>query len=310
MKKTIKYGVFLFAVFLILPPEVYSRNDSIVNRTEEKIKNIVTVEEDVHRTRVTFPGGGMEVDEMNDTITKITIGRRRYLIIEKPGHHTRIQTVRIPRETFKGHWAGFDLGLTNFFSSPLESGLPAEDSWLDLNGGKSVVVGMNLLQYNIGLQKAKNNIGLVTGVGWTINNYRFDSKYVPVRDDEGMTSYIEAERHIEKSKLVTSFATVPLLFEFQLPTGGDDCGFFFSAGVYGSFRLGSHTKVVYNDDGGREKEKSRDDLNLNAFKYGAMVRTGYKWIKLYAKCDLTPLFEKDRGPEVYPWTVGVTLVRF
>ena len=286
-----------------------SQGQNNTNR-QEKIKNIVTVEDSLHKTRVTFPGGNVEVDEMNDTITRITIGRRRFDIIENPGSYTRIQMVRKPLEKFKGNWAGFDLGLNNFFSTPFDSYLPPENRWMDLNGGKSVSVGFNLCQHSIGLQKYRRNLGIVTGAGWTINNYRLDSPNILRRGDDGQTTYEVTDRSVDKNKLVTSYLIVPVLLEWQSGTEDKEKDFYFNAGLYGSFRLGSHTKVVFNDGGGKEKEKWREDLNINAFKYGFMVRTGYKWIRLYAKCDLTPLFEKGRGPELYPWTVGMTLLRF
>jgi len=308
MKPIVQYSVIALAFLLILPGSVIAQQDT--TRRAGKFKEIVSVEEEPHRTRVKFPGGDVEVDEMNDTITKITIGRRRYEVIDRPGHHTRIQMVREPRETFKGHWAGFDLGLTNFFSTPFDSNLPEDRRWMDLNGGKSVSVGMNLLQYSIGLQKKRDNFGIVTGLGWTINNYRFDSQNVLIRNDEGITSYRVADRNVEKNKLVTSYLTVPVLLELQRPARSGEKDFFISAGVYGGFRLGSHTKVVYSENGNREKEKGRDDYNINTFKYGVMAKAGYKWLNLFAKCDLTPLIESGRGPEVYPWTVGVTLVHF
>jgi hypothetical protein len=308
MKQVIRYSIFVWVFLLILPGHVFSQKDTLSN--SRKLTNIVSIEEEPHRTRVKFPGGDVEVDEMNDTITRITLGRRRYEVIDKPGHHTRIQTVREPRTDFKGHWAGFDLGLTNFFSTPFDSELPSDGRWMDLNSGKSVSVGMNLVQYSIGLQKVKDNFGIVTGLGWTINNYRFDSRNIMIRNDDGITTYRVAERNVEKNKLVTSYLTIPVLLEFQLPARTGDKDFFISAGVYGGFRLGTHTKVVYSENGDREKEKGRDDYNVNAFKYGLMAKLGYKWINLYARCDMTPLLESGRGPEVYPWTVGVTLIHF
>ncbi|MFW6043910.1 MAG: outer membrane beta-barrel protein [Marinilabiliaceae bacterium] len=304
--KIYKIG-WIVVLWAICPVIGQGQNDST---RQEKIKNIVTVEESLHKTRVTFPGGNVEVDEMNDTITRITIGRRRFDIIENPGVHTRIQMVRKPLEAFKGHWAGFDLGLSNFFSTPFDSYLPPDDRWMDLNSGKSASVGINLFQHSIGLQQYRRNLGFVTGAGWTINNYRLDSRNILRRGDDGQTTYEATDRSVDKNKLVTSFLTVPVLLEWQPGPKGEEKDFFINGGFYGSFRLGSHTKVIFHDGGGKEKEKWREDLNINAFKYGAMVRTGYKWIRLYAKCDLTPLFEKGRGPELYPWTVGLTLVPF
>jgi hypothetical protein len=303
-----RYSILVWAFLLILPANIYAQRDSLkTNRISTKI---ISVEEDIHRTRVFFPGGEVQVDEMSDTITKIRVGRRRCEIIDKPGQHTRIQMVYDPLEDFQGHWSGFDLGLTNFFSTPFDSNLPEGNMWMDLNSGKAVSVGMNIMQYSIGLQKEKDNFGIVTGLGWTINNYRFDTKNIMIRDDDGYTTYQVTDRTVDKNKLVTSFLTVPVLMELQLPAHQGHKDFFISAGVYGGFRLGSHTKVVYTDNGDREKEKGRDDYNINTFKYGLMARFGYKWIKLYAKCDFSPMFESGRGPEVYPWTVGVTLIQF
>ncbi len=308
MKRFATTTALALGLILFVPAWTIAQKDTV--KTVKKITEIVTVEENHDHTRVTFPGGNVEVQEHGDTITKITIGHRRFDIIEKPGSQTRIQMVRIPRQRFKGHWAGMDLGFTNFFSTPFNSTLPPEDAWMDLNSGKSLSVGFNLWQYNIGLQANNHNLGLVTGLGWQINNYRLDSPNLIQKNDEGITSYVVTNRNVTKNKLVTSFLTIPLLLEFQVP--GDDLhsDFFFSAGPYAGFRLGSHTKVAYEDNQGKEKEKGRDDLNLNAFKYGAMVRTGYKWIRLYAAFDLSQMMEADRGPELYPWTIGITLVQF
>ncbi len=307
-RPTITTAILLLCLTFMVPSILRAQTDT--TKTRKKIKEIVTVEENHERTRVTFPGGSVEVNDYGDTITKVTIGSRRFDIIDRPGHSTRIQMVRIPRQRFKGHWSGFDLGFTNFFSSPFNSTLPPEDAWMDLNSGKSMSVGFNLLQYNIGLQENNNNLGLVTGIGWNINNYRLDSRYIIRRLDDGITGYELTNRNVDKNKLVTSFLTVPLLFEVQVPSRHNYPGFFFSVGPYGSFRLGSHTKVVFNDSDGREKKKWREDLNINALKYGMMVRTGYRWIKLFATVDLSPMMEKGRGPELYPWSVGLTLVQF
>lgn len=300
---------FIYTIALILIPMMaLSQNDS--SRAGERARDLVKIEENPDRTNVTFPGGSVVVNNFGDTITSITIGRKRFEILEEHNDHsTRIRMVHVPRESFKGHWAGVDLGLNNFFSEPFNSELPQEARFMDLNTGKSVAVGLNLLQYSIGLQRHQQNIGLITGLGLTFNNYRLDSPYILTTDENGNTSYIETERVIKKNKLVTTFLTVPLLLEFQIPTASEH-PIFINGGLYGGFKLGSHTKMVYGDNLGKDREKSRSDLNLNSFKYGATVRFGYRFIKLYASCDLSRMFQAGQGPELYPWTVGLTLVSF
>jgi hypothetical protein len=276
----------------------------------DSMRDVVSVEDTPERTRVMFPGGNVEVSHFSDTITRISVGRQRFEVIDD-GANTRIRMVHQPREDFKGHWGGFEMGLNNFFySAPFDNDLPTESAFMDLNTGKSVVVGINLLPYSMGLQRYGNNIGLVTGLGLTINNYRLDSSYLLYKDESGITVGTLADRPVKKNKITTTWITIPLLLEVQFPASEMKHRAYINGGLYGGFKMGSHTKVVYDDNEGDKKDKSRSDINLNSFKYGATVRLGYRFVNLFATCDLSPMFQKNQGPEIYPWSVGLTLVGF
>ena len=241
----------------------------------------------------------MEVDEFNDTIAKITIGQRRWEFIEE-GRNTKVRMVKVMRDDFKGHWAGVQLGFCNYSETD-------KVPFMDINSGKSMTVGINFLQYNVGLQQSKNNFGIVTGMGWSVYNYRFDNDYQITTNDDGITiGNPTGDNHVKKSKIVTSYLNVPLLLELQ---NSDESrhDLFISAGVYGGFRIGSHTKMIYYGD---DKKKSRQDININPFQYGAMFQVGLNFIKLYGTYNFSSLFESDKGPEVTPFTVGLTLVNF
>ena len=58
------------------------------------------------------------------------------------------------------------------------------------------------------------------------------------------------------------------------------------------------------------KEKDKQSFNTNPFRVSATVRGGVGWFNVFATYSLTPLFENGRGPELYPFTVGVTLLGF
>lgn len=297
--KTYRLAILLYLV----PILVFGQNES----TE-----VLKVEESPENKNIAMAGTPCSMNHYSDTIIRITIGRKKYEIVDVGYHNpknNKIRMVHAPTDRFKGHWNGVDIGFTNFFSYYFKSELPSGAKYLDLVPEKSIAVGLNLMQYSIGLQKNSNNMGLVTGLGLTYNNYRFDSPYILMPDADGNTSYVESSRIVKKNKLATTFLTVPLLLEYQLPNSSKN-PIFISGGLYGGFKLGSHTKVVYGDNLATEKEKSRRDLNVNSFKYGATVRMGYRFVKLYASMDLSRLFQAARGPEIYPWTVGVTLFNF
>jgi hypothetical protein len=208
-------------------------------------------------------------------------------------------------DDFDIHWAGFEIGLNNFVTSDYSFNLPAEYSYMDLHTGKSWNININLLEYDIAL--FGDNFGIGTGMGLEFNDYRFDSK-LPIKEGEGQivvdSSYFGSSINVDKAKLTMTHLTVPLLLEFQVP-GGDDDGFFITAGVIGGLRIGSHTKtVVIEDDGDKDKNKNRDDFYLSSFRYGFTARIGYGAVRLFANYYETPLFEKGKGPQIHPYSLG------
>ncbi len=280
--------------------------------TQSESRSLAKIEENSDHTTIEIPGIKMEVNNYNDTITKITLGHKRFEIIEDH-NRSRIRMVRIPREKFKGHWAGVDLGFNGFMNSDFKTSPPVGGEFMDLNQGKSVSIGLNFLQYSIDLQRHKNNIGLVTGLGWTFYNYRTDSQYIIEKDNvTGNTiGRYETDKNVKKNKITASFINIPLLLEFQIPAGQDHNNrFFLSAGGYCGFKLGSHTKVVYGSGSDKNKDKNRGDINMRPFQYGAMVRVGYRFIKLYGTYNFSTFYADNKGPELYPYTIGLTLINF
>jgi len=114
----------------------------------------------------------------------------------------------------------------------------------------------------------------------------------------------------QKSKLSSVYLDVPLLIEFQFPVGHAANRIYFSAGVTGSKRLETHTKVKYRKDKEREKLKSPGDYSINDYKIAGTVRVGYRYVNFFASCDLVPMFEARRGPEIYPFSFGIKLISF
>lgn len=226
---------------------------------------------------------------------------------EKVDRKNNFRNNKFNHKRFKGHFSGVDIGFNSYVTNNGSFSLPNEYNYLDLNQSKSAGVNVNFLQYSIGLQR-RGNIGLVTGIGLEFNNYRFDNDILLIKDADGNLSYepIEADRDVRKNKLTTLYFNIPLLLEFQIPTYRHRSPVYFSAGGIGGVRLKSHTKVVYNENG-KKKEKDRSDFNLNPFRYGIMARMGYRAINLYGIYYYSTLFEENKGPELYPVSVGLSV---
>lgn len=201
---------------------------------------------------------------------------------------------------FNGHWEGIEFGFNAFDNA--DYSLYKGTEFMSLNQGKSMEFDLNFYELNIGL--AKNYVGLVSGMGLSFNNYRFENPYTLLKGPQTTEAVLLDADGLSKTKLALTYLNVPLLLEFQIPVNQNEGRVFLNAGLIGGVKLGSHTKVKRGDT----KDKNRSGFNIHSFKYAATARIGYKDISLFANYSLTPLFESGKGPELTPFTVGISLL--
>lgn len=203
---------------------------------------------------------------------------------------------------FKPHWAGFYMGLNNYMTSDFSTDLPEDYEHLAVNTNKSYEVILNIAE--LGIPIVKHRIGLVTGVGFKWNNYKFKNTNVRLLSDSSYLTYeIDTVNDYSKSKLTVSYLTVPLLIEFQIPV--QDNPLFISAGVEGGLKLGSHTKMKTNDG---KKSKDKSDFHVSPYTLALTARLGYDWFSLYGSYSIQQLFQGTKSPELYPFAIGVGIV--
>lgn len=215
------------------------------------------------------------------------------------------------KQEFEGHWSGVEIGV-NGFANPDYSMYPAEEKdFLSTDLIWSNVLNLNLLQFSKGLQSNRNTMGLVSGLGLSLQSYRFDDNMSIELDERGKLQPVSLDFDSnEKSKLSMVYLQVPLLAEFQVPFKNKINRLYCSLGINAGARLSSHTKIKYRIDGKTQKLKTPGDYAMGDFRFAATARVGYGWVNLFANYDLTPLFEDGRGPVLYPYSVGVKLISF
>ncbi len=144
-------------------------------------------------------------------------------------------------------------------------------------------------------------------MGFQWNNYKFDNAVTIDKTDDRLIQPIPIEENnFKKSKLLVTYLTVPLMLEFQIPVNDHASKLFIAGGMVGALNLGSHTKIK-NDS---SKDKDRGSFNIEPFKYSAIAKVGGKNFSVYATYALSNLFKDGRGPELNPFTIGITLLNF
>jgi len=241
----------------------------------------------------------------NDT-TIVRIGKKDVEVIDHD-HGTEIRWGKdINRKDksgkFKGHWEGIELGFNAFAKPDYSMYSPADKDFMSLNQGKSIEFNLNFYEMNIGI--FKNYVGLVSGMGLSFNNYRFENPYTIEKQGDMTIPKALTYDNLSKTKLAITYLNVPLLLEFQIPVNQNEDRLFINAGLIGGVKIGSHTKVKHGDT----KDKDRSGFNIQPFKYEATARIGYHDISLFANYSLAPLFESGKGPVLTPFTVGISFL--
>lgn len=317
-------AAFLTGISNVQANATYFSFDSLaVDSVAEEAINEDVMEEDSFPTEEQFK----EITKKGDT-TFITLGNKKIKIIEENGEtEVKIQNKEGREDEvedddedndfnfgepfkeekgsneFKGHWAGFEFGLNNYVNKDLKLSRSAEDEFMDVNTSKSWNFNLNFAQYSLGF--GTDHIGLVTGMGFEWSNYHLNDSSIQKFDGEIVSREIPASS--TKNKLQTTYLTIPLLLEIQLPGAKRDDRVYLSGGVIAGIKLFSFTKYKYVENGINRKEKIKDDYYLSPLRYGFTARAGYKALKLYVNYYPTPLFMADRGPELYPVAAGLVV---
>jgi hypothetical protein len=159
------------------------------------------------------------------------------------------------------------------------------------------------------------NLFVEWGLGVSWYSFKFQEDNILMQKDELGVQFLSDSRGVDyvKSKLSATFinaSLVPVL-DFGEHSRrhriweGDGDGFRFGIGPYVGYRISSKSKLVYESDGDREKEKNRDNFYLNNFRYGLRVQIGVRSTDLFINYDMNSLFADGKGPELNAISFGL-----
>jgi hypothetical protein len=245
-----------------------------------------------------------------DSTRKFSINDRyEFVIHEHKGDTAWYQKHHKNKGVRKQNWAGVDLFENGYLTADKDITLPYNNDYMSLNYGARNL-GWNLNLFEKDFRFAGGRMQVVTGMGFSFNYYNLKNKTTLNADSVYTSSYAyNTAADYRKNRLRESWITVPLLLELNT-SRRDSRNFHIAAGVIGGLKLGSSTKQIFTMSNHTFETIRHDDYNLFPFKLDATVRVGYGKMTLFATYSLTPLFEYGKGPEVYPFTVGVRIVPF
>lgn len=314
--KLFLYPLLTFIVLGLVYP-VKANTAMVKDTISQAVEKIVvdTLKQDPPLLELEEELDALEKKQDNDT-TKIRIGKMKIKITED-GNDVEINKggddwgwddddddfnfhSDKKSDRFDPHWASVSIGWNNYMAANQALSLPEELRYMDLNTNTSLEFNLNMAE--LGINLVKDHIGLVTGVGLRWNNYKFANTSVRLSKGVNELEHVfDSTTNTDKSKLMVTYLTVPLMIEFQARVNHRPL--YLAAGVEGALKLGAKTK--WKTESG-SKTKERSDFYINPFTYVLAARLGYDEFGLYGTYSLQSLFKENEGPELYPFTLGIS----
>jgi hypothetical protein len=151
------------------------------------------------------------------------------------------------------------------------------------------------------------------GPGISTDHINMDEMYVGIKDatDAVVSKMFSDTNHFRKYKLATAYLEAPVELRFTLYPErrssfkvalGAKVGTILSAWVKGK-ELQDKNDVTLLDYIAKEKSKQF----FNSTRLSVMGRIGYGNFNIYGSYAITSLFKEGLGPQVKPWSIGITL---
>jgi len=172
---------------------------------------------------------------------------------------------------------------------------------------RTINQGANVFaMYNFQLANGPSTFGV--GLGISNHNLYSHSRIDNIKGDTIVFTPIPDDLSYKRTKINLTYLDIPMELKIRFKNE-------MKMGV--GFKIGylMNSKEKYVGDmstaqPNRVTIKQKSISQLETYTYGFTLRFGYKSVNLFGYYQISQIFKRDRGPELYPISVGITLTPF
>tara|TARA_R110002050_G_scaffold149463_1_gene276063 strand:+ start:111241 stop:112098 length:858 start_codon:yes stop_codon:yes gene_type:complete len=251
------------------------------------------------------------VSVTQDTSTVRVNGKRIIIIsdtkVEEKKEKTNTRVVSIFSTRRNRVWEGFEIGFTGVsYTSDFNTSIPAGLEYFDPIESNSINWAINPFELDVRI--INEYVKFSTGLGYMAKNFTLANNYLLTKDPDGITrGYQDHTRTLVRNRFRTGYITAPAMLYFN--TDKDPSrAFRVGAGVVGGVKIFEAYRLKHYQNGHKTREKYNGGYNANPFMLDLRAVVGYGGMNLYATYSTQGLFDSGKGPEVYPFTIGIAFV--
>lgn len=198
---------------------------------------------------------------------------------------------------FVSHSSGFYVGYTQLSNDFFGFGT---NNMPDQNAFKSWEIGANLFSTDLPLSRDRH-WAATAAIGWGYRSFRLDGNKAFI-SAEGKTTIQLGNEEIEysKSRLRYFYFRIPLAIEWQTKVNHRG-PVFIAAGPEIEIRHGIKSMAKVNGD----SQTLGNGMYVRPVGVNLLLQAGYDSLGAYLRYSTQSLFQKNKGPEMYPLSFGL-----
>jgi hypothetical protein len=188
------------------------------------------------------------------------------------------------------------------------------------------------LYYQYPLRFGRSKMSFNPGVGFSFERFKWKKNvpailYNPTENGDQIEKYefIQASSRFgeiggKKISLNNTYLEIPIELRFDTKPEDISRSLNIAIGARGGWMFSSNMKVKYKEDGQTKKMIDKQDWGFTKLRYGVYTRIGIGGFNAFVFYNLTPLFQKDKGPtndsfnnitgDIQGGTTGTTMTTF
>jgi hypothetical protein len=161
--------------------------------------------------------------------------------------------------------------------------------------------------------KTNPRLSAAIGPGIGTDNIFFEKTTIDLNNRVGATFSRDTINRYKKYKLTTAYVEVPLELRYSTKPENMNSGWKFALGLKVGTLVDGKTKAKVDLDAagtGGYIAKEKDKRYFNSTRFAGTARIGYGNLSLFGSYTLTDYFKEGLGPDIRPFSVGLTLSGF
>ncbi len=236
------------------------------------------------------------IDMLDNDIVQMRAGNGN-MVLEVAGYGITLGSVPayVPKmDKSRGRLTVFsnvEMGFTQLTGVDYSDYAPEQKGFLDQRLGPSFHFSFSIVGCDFYLNKTKT-LSLGFGLQYTIDNIRLSNNDITVGYQQGRIVPVTLVDEADKSKIVTSALGIPVNLQYRF---SKHCRLTVTA--YSDFLLGAD--AIY------KKPKEKSSLSgFSTYQFGLGAAVSYRWVGIYTRYSLTPVFKSGSGPGCHMFSFG------